>query len=289
MRKILFVLCVLVASLAMAIEIPKASGKALGVTKGKSFSEGLVFVNGKYIEPPYVVERWGVGIRINGTPVIGQVIDWTEFIKTQPGAKVTKSESAPAEAPEEPEEEEEEEELDDYDYDDDLDSSLDDLFDDDPKPAKKAAPKKAAKKKAKKRAPKPTTTISYTLEGDFVPNDASKALVTRINKLRTDLNSTLLKGGILIFGDRYSRIAADSHSAEQVLSALPDLQKNSSSAAELASGARAAGLVYLSAPVCADLFANKVDYLKLQRRRAKWQEAQKVKKLLNGSNKKSLL
>lgn len=288
MRKILLVLCVLATSLAMAIEIPKASGKALGVTKGKSFSSGLVFINGKYIEPPYVVERWGVGIRINGIPVVGQVIDWTDLIKTQPGAKVTKSESAPAETPEEPEEEEEEEEeLDDLD--DDLDSSLDDLFDDDPKPAKKAAPKKAAKKKAKKRAPKPTTTVTYTLEGDFVPNDASKALVARINKLRTDLNSTLLKGGILIFGDRYSRVAADSHSAEQVLNALPDLQKNSSSAAELASGARAAGLVYLSAPVCADLFANKVDYLKLQRRRAKWQEDQKVKKLLNGSNKKSLL
>lgn len=288
MRKIVMVLCALATSFAMAIEIPKASGKALGVTKGKSFSSGLVFINGKYIEPPYVVERWGVGIRINGTPVIGQVIDWTEFIKTQPGAKVTKSESAPAEAPEEPEEEEEEEEeLDDLD--DDLDSSLDDLFDDDPKPAKKAAPKKAPKKKAKKRASKPTTTVSYTLEGDFVANDASKALVARVNKLRTDLNSTLLKGGILIFGDRYSRVAADSHSAEQVLNALPDLQKKSSSAAELASGARAAGLVYLSAPICADLFANKVDYLKLQRRRAKWQEDQKVKKLLNGSNKKSLL
>lgn len=286
MRKILLVLCVLATSLAMAIEIPKASGKALGVTKGKSFSEGIVFVNGRYLEPPYVVERWGVGIRINGTPVISQVIDWTEFIKTQPGVKVTKSESAPAESSAEPEEEEEEEELDDLD--DDLDSSLDDLFDDDPKPAKKAAPKKA-KKKAKKRAPKPTTTVSYTLEGDFVANDASKALVARINKFRTDLNSTLLKGGILIFGDRYSRVAADSHSAEQVLNVLPDLQKNSSSAAELSAGARAAGLVYLSAPICADLFENKVDYLKLQRRRAKWQEDQKVKKLLNGSNKKSLL
>lgn len=288
MRKILLVLCALATSVAMAIEIPKASAKALGVTKGKSFSSGLVFVNGKYIEPPYVVERWGVGIRINGTPVIGQVIDWTEFIKTQPGAKVTKSESAAAEVPEEPEEEEEEEEEID-DLDDDLDSSLDDLFDDDPKPAKKASPKKAPKKKAKKKAPKPTTTVSYTLEGDFVANDASKAMVTRINKLRTDLNSTLLKGGILIFGDRYSRVAADSHSAEQVLNALPDLQKKSSSAAELAAGARAAGLVYLSSSVCADLFANKVDYLKLQRRRAKWQEDQKVKKLLNGSNKKSLL
>ena len=63
-----------------AIEIPKASGKALGVTRGRQFDAGLVFINGKFIEPPYVVERWGVGISINGTPAVPQVIDWTEFL-----------------------------------------------------------------------------------------------------------------------------------------------------------------------------------------------------------------
>ena len=278
MRTILVILAAMMVSVASAIEIPKASGKALGVTKGRPFSEGLVFVNGKYLEPPYVVERWGNGIRINGTPVIGQVIDWSEFLKTQSGVKVTKTESAPAAAEPEPEPEVEEEP-----EEDDSDSSLDDLFDDDPKPAKKAAKKPAKKKVAKKRPPKPTTTVSYALDGDFVPNDASKALVSRINKTRTDINAVLLKGGILIFGDRYARISADTHTAEQVLMALPDLQKKSSSAAELTSGARAAGLVYLSAPVCADLFANKVDYLKLQRRRTKWQEEKKFKKLINGS------
>ena len=277
-RNLLLTLVVLAAAAASAFEIPKASGKALGVTKGKPFDAGLVFVNGKFILPPYVVERWGNGIRINSIPVIGQVIDWSEFLKTQSGVKVTKTESAPAAAEPEPEPEVEEEP-----EEDDSDSSLDDLFDDDPKP-KKAAKKPAKKKVAKKRPPKPTTSVSYTLDGDFVSNDASKALVARVNKMRTDLNTVLLKGGILIFGDRYARISADTHTAEQVLMALPDLQKKSSSAAELAAGARAAGLVYLTTPVCADLYANKVDYLKLQRRRAKWQEDKKFKNLINGSN-----
>lgn len=279
MRTILMVVAAVMVSVVSAIEIPKASGKALGVTKGRSFSAGLVFVNGKYIEPPYVVERWGNGIRINGVPVISQVVDWSEFLKTQSGVKVTKTESAPAAAEPEPEPE-----IEDEPEEDDSDSSLDDLFDDDPKPAKKAAKKPAKKKVVKKRPPKPTTTVSYALEGDFVSNDASKALVARINKLRTDLNTVLLKNGILIFGDRYARISADMHTAEQVLMALPDLQKGSSSAAELASGARAAGLVYLTTPVCTDLYENKIDYLKLQRRRAKWQEDKKFKKLINGSN-----
>lgn len=280
MRTVLMVLAAVMVSIASAIEIPKASGKALGVTKGRSFSEGLVFVNGKYIEPPYVVERWGNGIRINGTPVISQVVEWSEFLKTQSGVKVTKTESAaPASEPEpEPEIEEEEES-------DDDDSSLDDLFDDDPKPAKKAAKKPAKKKVAKKRAaPKPTTTVSYALDGDFVPNDASKALVARVNKVRTDINATLLKGGILIFGDRYARVSADAQMAEQFLMAIPDILKRSSSASDILSGARASGLVYLTSSICADLYANKIDYLKLQRRKAKWQEDKKLKQILNGSN-----
>lgn len=285
MRTILMVLAAMVISIASAIEIPKASGKALGVSRGRAFSEGLVFINGKYLEPPYVVERWGTGIRINGTPVIGQIVDWSDFLKTQSGVKVTKTESTPAAAEPEPEPEVEEE----VEEEDDTDSSLDDLFDDDPKPAKKAVKKPTKKKKvAKKRPPKPTTTVSYVLDGDFVMNDAAKALVARVNKIRTDLNATLLKGGILIFGDRYARVSADTHSAEQVLSALPDILKQSTSADDVLAAARAAGLVYLTPPICADLYANKIDYLKLQRRKAKWQEDKKFKSLINNSGSKPL-
>ena len=90
------------AALAMPT-IPKASATALGVTRGRPFSSGVVFVEGKYIEPPYVVERWGTGIRINGKAVTGQVINWNEFLKTQEGVKVSRSEQeaepAPAAAP----------------------------------------------------------------------------------------------------------------------------------------------------------------------------------------------
>ena len=59
-RKI-YLSALMVAALATAAsamhEIPKASAKALGVTRGKSFSSGVVFIEGKYIPPPYVVER----------------------------------------------------------------------------------------------------------------------------------------------------------------------------------------------------------------------------------------
>lgn len=286
MKKILFVFVAMLAMFVSAIEIPKASAKALGVTKGKAFSEGIVFVNGKYIEPPYVVERWGCGIRINGQPVIAEVIPWSEFVKTQPGAKITKSEAPAAEASEA--DDEEEDDLDDaYEEEDDDDNSLDDLFDDDPKPAKKAAPKKAPKK-VKKSPKKPKATVSYTLDGPFVANDASKKLVARVNKTRTDINSTLLKGGVIFFGDKYARVTADAHSAEIILDKLGDIERKAKSPQDLLSLARSAGMVYLSGPIAGDLFRNKIDYIKLQQRRERWQKDRELKKILNGSGSGSL-
>ena len=98
MRRVTVALAVaMMATAGLAFEpIPKASARALGVTRGKSFSSGAVFVNGKFLAPPYVVERWGTGIRINQTPVTDQVVEWTEFLKTQRGFKMTKTEVAPS-------------------------------------------------------------------------------------------------------------------------------------------------------------------------------------------------
>jgi hypothetical protein len=38
----------------------------LGVTEGKPITNGFVFVDGKYVEPPYIVTRQGNGLLING-------------------------------------------------------------------------------------------------------------------------------------------------------------------------------------------------------------------------------
>lgn len=269
----IFLLFSLLAFASSAIEIPKESGKALGVTKGKPFSAGYVFVNGRYVEPPYVVERWGVGIRINGIPVVESVIDWSEFVKTQSGVKVTKTETPVAtETPPEPEPEVEEEE--------DESDSLDDLFDDDPKPKKT---KKPAKKKTFRRAaPKPVTTVSYSFEGDFVPNEASKKLLASINKARTEINIVLMKGGFLCFGDRYSRVMGDARTAEHFINRLPELQKKYEDQDDFIAAVRSADLVYLTEPLCVDLFRNRRDYLRLIPRREKDKKDREWKKLLNG-------
>lgn len=265
--------------------IPKASAKALGVTRGKSFSAGAVFVNGKYLPPPYVVERWGTGIRINSTPVTGQVIDWNEFLKTQSGVKVTKSElpaeaspsaaapeSAPPPAP--------------VSVSTHVDaSSLDDLFDDDP-PAKK--PSRASSVASAPRRPvappKPKVSVSYELEGGFVPNDGSKALLSRINAERTDIDRTLRSGGFICFGDRYARVMGDRRTFSDLLKTLPDLQRRSDSLAAFKSGVRAANLVYLNDILCEDLFGNRVDYLKLQERWSLFKQEQDLNSMIDSAS-----
>ena len=266
------VLLALLCGVSHAIEIPKASGKALGITRGKQFDAGLVFINGKFIEPPYIVERRGVGICINGTPAVAQVIDWTEFLKTQQGAKVTKTETpAPAYVPSAPEPEEPS-------Y-DDVDSSLDDLFDDEPKVKKKAS------KPAKKRSyahKKPTTTVSYSLEGEFVPNAATKAMVTRINSVRTEIDRILRSGGFICFGDRYARVSGDQRAAMIFLDKIPEIMRRSESPDAFRSSVRSANLVYLTDAVCNDLFRNRIDYRKLLDRRKKWKEDQELKRLMKG-------
>ena len=277
MKGIVFVVVAMMATAVMAFQpIPKASARALGVTRGKLFSKGLVFINGKYLPPPYVVERWGTGIRINSTPVTGQIVDWNEFLKTQPGVKTvtTEPESAAVSESAEPEAEAEAtSETQPVEAAADV-NSLDDLFEDDSdendvkkKPA--AARSTPKPKVVHKPAPKPRATVSYVLEGDFVPNEETKALVNRINQTRTDVDRTLRSGGFLCFGDKYPSLSGDSRLLKKLLSKLPELQQQATDEAAFVSSAYAANIVYLNETLLRELYKNRIDYLQLKRLRAK--------------------
>lgn len=277
MKGVVFVVVAMMATAVMAFQpIPKASARALGVTRGKLFSKGLVFINGKYLPPPYVVERWGTGIRINSTPVTGQIVDWNEFLKTQPGVKTvtTEPESVAVSESAEPEAEAEAtSETQPVGAAADV-NSLDDLFEDDSdendvkkKPA--AARSTPKPKVVHKPAPKPRATVSYVLEGDFVPNEETKALVKRINQMRTDVDRTLRSGGFLCFGDKYPNLSGDSRLLKKLLSKLPELQQQATDEADFVSSAYAANIVYLNETLLRELYKNRIDYLQLKRLRAK--------------------
>lgn len=257
----------LAAATAFAFQpIPKESAKALGMTRGKPFVAGVVFINGKFIDPPYTVERWGTGIRINQTPVTGQVVDWSEFLKTQDGVKVEKktvesgaaSVAVEAVAPALK----------------DSADALDALFDDDPEPAV-SKPVRSTRPSTVARPAAPRTEVSYSMVGSFVPNEASRALLKRINDARTEIDRFLRTGGFICFGNNYSRVTGDKRTLVKMMAALPDLLQKSTTVEEFSSGVRSAGLVYLNEVLCEDLFRNRADYPKLRRRNARIQSAGK--------------
>ena len=317
MKRGFFILGVLLAAAtALAFPpIPKESAKALGATKGKPVRTGLVFVNGKFLRPPYVVERWGVGIRINRTPVTGQVIAWTDFLKTQDPSAVAVEATAPQGDPavgelpppptdEPPAETAPEPEADSAETmpavppepaasnDAALDEilSLDDLFDAEPADdaaAKKSAPKAAAKPKAKPKAPKPKAPPppEMKLTGAFVKNDASKALVAKINAARTEIDRQLRNGALLCFGDNYARIVGDAKAAELLLKTLPDAEMKAESAEDLQRMLRAARLDYLHELIIEDFFANRIDYRRLQDYRRKLREDREMDKMIEATKK----
>ena len=299
--------------------IPKESAKALGATKGKPVKTGLVFVNGKFLRPPYVVERWGVGIRINKTPVTGQVIAWTDLLKTQDPSAITTEAPAEGDAPpadgaevgeippppaDEPPAEATSESAEadsvetmpaepppapaaskDAVLDDIL--SLDDLFDAEPaedvaaKPAPKSAPKPKAKPKAAK--PKAPPPPAMKLTGKFVRNDAAKALIKKINDSRTEIDRQLRSGNLLCFGDRYTRIVGGAQAAADILKTLPEAQMKATSAADLQRMLRAARLDYLHELIIQDFYANRIDYRRLQDYRKKIREDQEMDKMIEAT------
>lgn len=69
------------------------SVQELGMSKGRPVTNGFVFIDGKYIEPPYLVARPGHGIFINDH-LVDRPCPWPIPEKTQP--------TIPAEDPEMP-------------------------------------------------------------------------------------------------------------------------------------------------------------------------------------------
>ena len=287
--------------------IPRESAKALGSTKSrKPIDDGLVFVNGRFIPPPYVVERWGTGIRVNGIQVTGQVVDWTDFVKTQDGATVMpsapdappagKAAEPPPPEPKPAEQEPAEQEPAEATSFEDISCELDILFNDDDdtatrpktsagaKATRKAGNDRKNDKKKAAQAPRPSAPPPpvVTFKGKFVRNDAAKALLARVNAMRTAIDRSLRGGGFFCFGDGYSRLSGDRKSAERLMACLPEIMQRSESAEALKDAVRAAGLPYLHDAVCDDLFRNRIGYRTLQEHRARVRKDREWKDLLGG-------
>ena len=234
--------------------VPTAALQHLKGARGKPIRRGVVFVNGRYLPPPYTIWRRGTAIYVGDVQVTGQVVPWSAFMMAQGAGGVS---SAPA-APRKVEEKKPVAAA----------KSVDDLFDDDePAPKKSSAGATAA--------PEPE------VGGPFVHNDRTKRYLKRIMDYRTDVDKRLRRGEILFFGSRYSMLHVEDRLCMPLMNALPAALRDARDAYDLQSRLRAQGITYLSNAICEDLFANQATSFMIDERRAKMKDEDDVLKILD--------
>ena len=238
---------VLAAGAAMSEfeEVPAGANKALKAVKGKPIRTGMVFVNGHYVKPPYILMRSGTALFANSrTQITGQVVPWKAFLATQGGASAPK----PA-APAQPR----------------TAQSVDDLFADTPPPASKPA------------APAATDVAE---EVDFIPNARSDRLLEQINRQRSFFDRRLRDGYVIFFGSRYAPVSVEPRSGRALMAILPEAIRDSSDGADLYGRMRAKGFPYMTRELCDELVENRVDYSRIVERRKEMEKADELNRLL---------
>lgn len=244
-------------------KVPAAALVALAETRGRPFMHGVVFVNGRYIAPPYVISRYGTALAVNGVQITGQLVPWSAFLATQSNVSPStvthstvvtsvpvsgkKAESSAA-------------------------STVDDLFGDDAPAPAPAAP--APGSSASAAAPVAEPSVK------FVPNTRSDLLLKRLNTMRTDLDRSLRDDQFFFFSTKYARVNGNSNTALELLNALPEALRDATDADDLQSRLRAAGVTYIGPEVCSDLIAHRFDYPALIERRRKMKADTEALRLL---------
>lgn len=256
--------------------VPKAAIAELKRAVGNPVSKGMVFVNGKYLEPPYRVERFGNAISINSVQVTAPIVEWSEFLKQQQGYRVEivpyppEKRMVEEDVPFEIEEEVEVEVSDD---------DVEDLFGDEGRKSDDAAKKNVRKirKKVKRTEMRRQTVVKefpsekpprkvVRFDGEFRHNFKVRALLSRIDNERAFVEKRLREGWFLCFGAKYQRAEGDAAAARQVLSQLWRVEKESSSPDGFVSAAQSSGLGFLPVVVLKDLYRNRLDYPRLKNR-----------------------
>ena len=251
-----FALC---AGMAALPEVPEEAVGALGVTTGVPQRGGFVFVDGKYLPPPYTVTRRGNGIFINRIQV-DQPVPWAA--------------PAPKDAPKkldedgdfEVAEEEDAEEVVGADDGDELlfgdaqggkaeAHAIDALFDD-VAPVKKKAP-----------APKVPPPARAAADAPLSNKQQADELKVKLDALRKQYEAALGRGEIYFFAQQHSRVNGTLGSAKALFAVLPSALRYAQSPQDLMARLNQGGVYFLDLPTCADLYRNRTSFAQLDERR----------------------
>ena len=256
----------LLAACAGLTALPEVSAEALdalGTTTGMPQTSGFVFIDGKYIPPPYTVTRRGNGIFINRVQ-IDQPVPWFGTPQEEMPLKKLDDDGDFEVVDEDAGEAEDDvvlvEETEDLLFGDVLGNdekpevahAIDALFDD-VAPAKKTASKRNATQ------PQPTAEGMSTQQID--------ELKAKLDTLRKGYEVALGRGDIYFFAQHHSRINGTYGSAKTLLSVLPSALRSARSAQELMAKLNQGGVFFIDLATCADLYRNRTSFVQLDERR----------------------
>ena len=235
-------------------EVPAGANKALKAVKGKPIRSGMVFVNGHYVKPPYVLMRSGTALFVNhGIQITGQIVPWKAFLSTQGGAAPAAPQPA---APAQPR----------------TVQNVDDLFADTPPPAAKAA------------APAAAPVVS---DASFTPNEQTRRMLKRINDRRSYLDRKLREGNVIFFGARYPTVSVEPRLVRSLLAVLPEAMREANDGAQLFAMLRGRGVNYLNREICDELVENRQDYLQIIEHRKEMEKSDELRDLLGTGSRSS--
>lgn len=255
-------------------EVPAEAIEALGVTAGTPQNNGFVFIEGKYIAPPYTVSRKGNGIFINRVQV-EQPIVWTAEVltpaavphpkksaeepkKTEPvkpspfadtppetplnaePAATNEASVAAGEKPAEPAQ---------------AGNTLDSLFSD--SPAKQ--PVEGAEKTEPAAEKKAIPVVLTQKQKD--------ELRQKLDIMRQRFELGLARGEIFLFNYRHSRVNGTYGTAKALFAVLPEALRYSQSPQDLMEKLNQGGVYFLDINACTDLFRNRLNFMTISDRR----------------------
>ena len=248
-------------------EVPEEAIEALGTTVGTPQSSGFVFIEGRYLAPPYTVTRKGNGIFINRIQV-EQPFGWTAET-LMPSAIVPPKRSA-----DEPKKKE-------------LEKTS--IFSD--APAQEAAAPATNELVAAEEKPA-TPPAGNTLDALFgegtakaAPEDKNEApddkkatplilsqkqkdeFRQKLDTMRQRFEVGLAQGEIFLFNYKYGRINGTYGTAKTLFSVLPEAVRYSQSPRDLMTRLNQGGVYFLDINACTDLYRNKLNFMVLSDRR----------------------
>lgn len=223
-------------------EVPEAAVNELGVTPGTPQMNGFVFVEGRYLAPPYTVSRKGNALFVNRIQ-FEQPVAWSRFEESKtPETKAIdadgdfqKVEDAPAKPA--------------------AANKIDDLFADN-----------GAQTNDAHRAASDEKTVAEPRRSPEELKQVKDELRKSLDGRRKAYEAALGRGEVFFFGQRHNRVNGNYGTARTLMGVLPKALREAQSAQDLLRRLNDGGVFFVDAGICSALFKNKSAFPQLEER-----------------------